>query len=54
MIRAIFSDLKNVINRTSKKNVQAFNLDAFELLVDPIAAPFDKFRDLRLQDDNVG
>ena len=34
------------------KNVRAFNLDALELLVDPIAAPFDKLRDLRLQDDN--
>ena len=37
-----------------KKNIKkhpAFNLDAFELPVDPIAAPFDKLRDLRLQDD---
>lgn len=35
-----------------QKNAQGFNLDAFELLVDPIAAPFDKLRDLRLQDDD--
>ena len=35
-----------------QKNAQALNLDAFELLEDPIAAPFDKLRDLRLQDDD--
>ena len=44
-------DIESYLTWVKIKKRPGFNLDAFEMLVDPIAAPFDKLRDLRLQDD---